>query len=53
MHNQRQILRRLVPNIAYFKNLQKILRLAGGQIQWLPATREMTPKIHQKKSALS
>ena len=34
--------------ITYFENLQKILRLAGGQIQWLPVTRKMTPKIHQK-----
>ena len=34
--------------ITYFENLQKILRLAGGQIQWLPATRKMDPKFHQK-----
>ena len=47
--NQRQILRRLVYNIAYFENLQKILKLAGGQIQWLPATRKVTPKTNQKK----
>ena len=38
----------MVPNIAYYENLQKILRLAGGQIQWLPATRKITPKNHQK-----
>ena len=48
--NQRQILRRLVPMVAYFENLQKIFRLAGGQIQCLLATRKMTPKIHQKKN---
>ena len=48
--NQRQILRRLVYNIAYFENLKKILRLAGGQITMAPSAMKMTSKNHQKKS---
>ena len=48
--NQRQILRRLVYNTAYFENLQKILRLAGGQITMASGAMKMTSKNHQKKS---
>ena len=45
-----QILRRLVPNIAHFKNLKKNFRLVGGQIQWLLEVKEDDPKIVEKKT---
>ena len=33
------------------ENLEKILRLAGGQIQWLLSAMKMTSKTSQKRSA--